>query len=84
VIVGNGAASGINDYGWVVGESFTSGGAMTRKLFGDSHPFIWSAATGIVALPTLNSATGITGKFISGAWETEAGEIHGILLEGQP
>lgn len=91
-IASNGMASGINDFGWVVGEQIIAAGPMvvhTRiihgELIGQSHPFIWSEASGIVSLPSpLVTAEAINGKFVVGAGIVGDGTIEGILLEGKP
>lgn len=104
----SGLATGVNQWGWVVGEQITQGvgnvsgmdinqryrGLLDRGvaylvgkpgLAGNSQPFIWSADTGLVFLPSpLITATGISGKFIVGAGLAADGQsIHGILLEGK-
>jgi uncharacterized membrane protein len=87
-------ATGVNDYGWVIGDSFTPlGGAQARlsvrahvarlfnpRLIGVSHPFVWSQKTGIVALEGIVTANGINGKRIVGATVTGDRFIHGVML----
>ena len=82
-------ATGINDYGWVVGEQFTQPGtpaardvALNPRLAGISHPFVWSQKSGIIMLSGAATVSGINQKGqISGA--TVVGEqIHGVLLTG--
>lgn len=120
VLAQSGLATGINELGWVIGETITSGGANGRHvasrektavdwaidgrdirlpgrdhnghsrmdaiaaLAGQSHPFIWSQASGPVALPdALITAEGINGSRIVGAGLADDGTIHGFLLEGR-
>jgi len=53
-------------------------------LVGQSHPFIWSQASGLVALPDpLITAEGINGSRVVGAGLATDGTIHGFLLEGR-
>jgi uncharacterized membrane protein len=97
-ILPNGIATGINEFGWVIGEKITDAGHLARFrnrvrshqqcatgacLQSNSHPFIWSAQSGLSALPdSLGEADGIRGKRIVGAGLASDGTVHGILLEG--
>jgi len=122
VLAQSGLATGINDLGWIVGETITSGGTNARTatvrpgqeagtdwvshwwntrivnrgrpdhsrldavaaLAGQSHPFIWSQQSGLVALPDpLITAEGINGSMVVGAGLATDGTIHGFLLEGK-
>jgi len=86
IIAQNGSATGINDYGWVIGETFTALGSNVRvvrgKLFGISHPFIWSQASGLIQLPApMITAEAIRGTTIVGT-QIVGDEIHGTMLDG--
>lgn len=82
-------ATGVNDYGWVIGDQITeqSPPSLRDRLFkprlaGTSHPFIWSKETGVTFLPgELVTANGISGQFVVGAGLV-GDEIHGMLLTG--
>ena len=84
-------ATGINDYGWVIGMQFTQPGAAASRhlavpfnprLFGIAHPFVWSQPTGIIMLSGAATVSGINQKGqISGA-AVVGTEIHGVLLTG--
>jgi hypothetical protein len=90
-IATSGLATGINDFGWVVGETIDQGGSDGRivhrfriadiyHLAGVSHPFIWSQASGLVALPSpMITAEAVSGKFVCGTQLAADGTIHGVL-----
>jgi hypothetical protein len=87
-ILGSALATGVNQWGWVIGEQITDGQAgwksrVKMHLSGHSVPFIWSKDAGITFLPGI-TATGISDKYIVGAQLAPDGvSIHGVLLSGQ-
>ncbi len=94
-IAASAQATGINDWGWVTGETITPVGAPQARvkvagmvvfnphLAGISHPWIWSEKSGLVMLQGVVATTAINGKQIVGAAVTSDGFVHGVLLEGQ-
>lgn len=91
-------ATGINDYGWVCGYSMTPiGGAahvmrmmsvthvarLEPHVFGTSHPWVWSQATGIVMLSGITTANAMnqSGQIVGAAIMAD-GSTHGMLLTG--
>lgn len=91
-------ATGINDYGWVCGYSVTPVGGVARvmrvipvmhvarlnpRVLGTSHPWIWSEATGLVALPNMDTVNAMNQRGqIVGAVITSDGSTHGGMLTG--
>jgi probable HAF family extracellular repeat protein len=81
-------ATGVNQWGWVVGQEIGEDpvGGWKKRLMGQSHPFVWSKDTGIqwLPMPPNGYVKGIHDRFIVGYGVTADGQtIHGILLEGQ-
>jgi hypothetical protein len=82
-------ATGINDNGWIVGDSITPlGGAKVHlslhpNILGTSQPWFWSDQTGIVNLD-INTAQALnqSGQ-IAGDRILPDGSIHGALLNPQ-
>ncbi len=85
------SATGINDYGWVIGESFTPlAGAGVRshlarlfnpRLSGVSHPFIWSQDSGLVPLQGIVTANGINADGVIVGATVQDGQVRGVLLQ---
>lgn len=71
---------------WLRGR-FRHGGLFRdaiASLAGQSHPWIWSQQSGLIALPDpLITAEGISGMRVVGAGMATDGTIHGMLLEGK-
>ncbi len=85
-------ATGINDYGWIIGNQVVPAGhARVRSLVarlqphveGTSLPWIWSQDSGLVMLPGLTTANAMnqSGQIV-GAFITSDGSTHGGLLTG--
>ena len=75
-------ATGINDYGWVIGMQFTQPASTSVRrllqnvaltLFGKAHPFVWSRQTGIIMLSGAVTVSGINQK----------GQISGAAVVGE-
>ena len=85
-------ATGINDYGWVIGDQVVSTGQshvqsrvarLPPHVEGVSLPWIWSQDSGIVMLPRFTTANAInqSGQIV-GAVILSDGSTHGGLLTG--
>lgn len=84
------AATGINDYGWVVGNQIVTATGGWRsavrhlaqpRIIGTSHPWVWSQSTGLVMLDGITTASGINASGqIVGAAILQGGVTHGVLL----
>jgi hypothetical protein len=90
--LGGTTATGINDNGWVIGETITPTGMVRLRshlaelnphIIGTSQPWIWTQQSGTLSLPNLVTVSGInqSGQIVGAAVESD-GSIHGGLLTG--